>query len=544
MRSALGYLDLLHDAGIAHGDISPDNIFLETEAKVPEDGILPHEVTIRLVDFNSARRIEGPENRPSELFLKPNYAAPELVRGGKLSVQSDLYALGIVFYELLSGHRPYQVTRGSDFGSLTEDSIPPLPLALEVPQLFEDLLRSLLAMDPSLRPPSASACLRRMRELDDIHLWLSRTTRPEVVAIPESAGGAGRTAEPASPSTMERLANATTEPLEGRFATVTTEIPGKRSAAAEPPGERSAAATTELLGEDQQEEREREVSLIFDVPVPGRSNEVERVDFSVFAPATVAPGRSFVLEIWAYLREKREEVLERAMRQGSLLERGSRGPVQVPLAKELTLLVWLDGFVVRDEQDSFFWFGETTNVPFVVECPEDLQPGDYPGQISILHCGMLLSRLVFSVSVGTPVDKPKKLGVKREHIQSAFASYATVDRDEVLRRVQGLTAAGMDVFLDVLALRAGDQWEERVLEGIRTTDVFYLFWSKAARESTWVEKEWRYALEEKGLDYIHPIPLVAPEEAPPPSELAGRHFNDLILACMKSQAAALGKTPA
>jgi len=268
------------------------------------------------------------------------------------------------------------------------------------------------------------------------------------------------------------------------------------------------------------------------------------VDFSVFAPATVAPGRSFVLEIWAYLREKREEVLQRALRHGSLLERGSRGPVQIPLAKELTLLVWLDGFVVRDEQDSFFWFGETTNVPFVVECPEGLQPGDYPGQISILHCGMLLSRLVFSVSVGAPVDKPKKLGVKREHIQSAFASYATADRDEVLRRVQGLTAAGMEVFLDVLALRAGDEWEERVMEGIRTTDVFYLFWSRAARESTWVEKEWRYALKEKGLEYIHPIPLVAPEEAPPPSELAGRHFNDLILACMKSQATALGKTPA
>ena len=60
-------------------------------------------------------------------------------------------------------------------------------------------------------------------------------------------------------------------------------------------------------------------------------------------------------------------------------------------------------------------------------------------------------------------------------------------------------------------------------------DVFYLFWSLAASRSEWVSREWRYALDEKGLDFIHPIPLVDPRIVPPPPELASRHFNDVIM---------------
>jgi hypothetical protein len=129
--------------------------------------------------------------------------------------------------------------------------------------------------------------------------------------------------------------------------------------------------------------------------------------------------------------------------------------------------------------------------------------------------------------------------VREERVMSAFASYATQDRAEVLRRVQGIEAAGVQVFMDVLSLRAGQDWERRILENIRQNDVFYLFWSVPASRSEWVEKEWRLALKERGLGYIHPVPLADPVEAPPPPELASRHFNDLILACLRSHAATL-----
>jgi TIR domain len=77
-------------------------------------------------------------------------------------------------------------------------------------------------------------------------------------------------------------------------------------------------------------------------------------------------------------------------------------------------------------------------------------------------------------------------------------------------------------------LREGQHWEKQILEQIRLRDLFCLFWSEAASKSPWVEKEWKCALSTRGLDYIHPVPLVDPAIVPPPSELgASKHFNDL-----------------
>ena len=54
-------------------------------------------------------------------------------------------------------------------------------------------------------------------------------------------------------------------------------------------------------------------------------------------------------------------------------------------------------------------------------------------------------------------------------------------------------------------------------------------WSHNARESQWVDREWRYALTQKGIDGIEPIPLEPPDRCPPPQELNGKHFNDKLL---------------
>jgi hypothetical protein len=67
-------------------------------------------------------------------------------------------------------------------------------------------------------------------------------------------------------------------------------------------------------------------------------------------------------------------------------------------------------------------------------------------------------------------------------------------------------------------------------------DVFYLFWSAHARDSEWVRREWQTALQVRGIDYIDPVPLVPPDEVPPPPELADQlHFNDWVLAYMRGR---------
>ena len=87
----------------------------------------------------------------------------------------------------------------------------------------------------------------------------------------------------------------------------------------------------------------------------------------------------------------------------------------------------------------------------------------------------------------------------------------------------------LDVFFDVDSLRSGDDWELALHEEIKRRDVLFLCWSHFARESKWVDAEWRYALEQKGADCIEPVPIESPDICPPPAELSFKHFNDKLL---------------
>jgi hypothetical protein len=208
-----------------------------------------------------------------------------------------------------------------------------------------------------------------------------------------------------------------------------------------------------------------------------------------------------------------------------------------PLNRPLSVSMRLDSFVVERPIESFYWTGDVSNVSFLVTAPSELQAGPYAGKVAVLHNGMLLAQLLFEIVVLERVGDPGKFEMhevkeKNERVRSAFASYSSKDKQEVLQRVQGITAVGVDVFLDVLSLRSGQLWEQELLKNIENRDKFYLFWSPNARVSDYVEREWRFALRERGLSFIHPIPLTDPKDAPPPTELSGLHFGDIFLTCM------------
>lgn len=88
-----------HDAGIIHADIKPDNVFVENHPDAP---------FARLFDFGVARVNEHDcEREPGLLYGTPEYIAPELIRGQRPSTQSDIYAVGVMLYELLTGKTPF-----------------------------------------------------------------------------------------------------------------------------------------------------------------------------------------------------------------------------------------------------------------------------------------------------------------------------------------------------------------------------------------------------------------------------------------------------
>lgn len=92
----------------------------------------------------------------------------------------------------------------------------------------------------------------------------------------------------------------------------------------------------------------------------------------------------------------------------------------------------------------------------------------------------------------------------------------------------------MDIFFDVDSLRNGDDWEKALWHEIDRRDILFLCWSRYARASKWVDAEWRYALKQKGADYIEPVPIDPPGSCPPPDELSRKHFNDKLLYIINS----------
>jgi hypothetical protein len=146
--------------------------------------------------------------------------------------------------------------------------------------------------------------------------------------------------------------------------------------------------------------------------------------------------------------------------------------------------------------------------------------------------GLLITSIDFEMPVGRDLDDAH--GPVRQTAtvpRTAFASYASANRIEVLRCVQGIAygAPDLQIEIDVDSIRAGDDWEEKLYAYISTSDIFYLFWSHAAATSEWVTREWRYGLGLKGIGFIQPCPLESPQLTPPPPELNSLHFNDRYL---------------
>lgn len=124
--------------------------------------------------------------------------------------------------------------------------------------------------------------------------------------------------------------------------------------------------------------------------------------------------------------------------------------------------------------------------------------------------------------------KPRASSAKS--YKRAYLSFAAADRVDVLRRAQVLKMAGIDFTGDFLSLEPGERWESKLVEQIKTADLFLLFWSRAAAASEWVMREARLAVAAReesaaGLPDIVPVVLEWPPPAPP-AFLSDLHFSE------------------
>jgi len=273
------------------------------------------------------------------------------------------------------------------------------------------------------------------------------------------------------------------------------------------------------------------------------SIDLDLAHFSITAPLALPIRGQCELCFWVHRDSQRDTVLERAkqvigVRDSSDLLFKSEGPFNLERGTLLSVAMRIEGLLINPKHKTVLWTGEIGTAAFVVSVPKEAKEGTHRGVASVRINNSEIAKIHFVLVVThkTKESTPTAIALDFRHHKRAFASYASADRQQVVARVQGMESAwkGLSVFMDTMDLRAGQHWEEQLWNAISQSDVFYLFWCRHALKSAWVEREWRFALEKRGLDFIDPVPLESPKYAPPPPELAVKHFDDPWLVYISS----------
>jgi eukaryotic-like serine/threonine-protein kinase len=164
-------LAYLHDHGVIHRDLKPENVML-----LPDGGV-------KLMDFGIAADTTAGKmtwGGLSQTMGTPDYMAPEQIKGHRGDARTDLYSLGCILYEMLTGRVPFpHETIYAAMHAKTE-SLPPSPRSLrpELSPQLEEIVLSLLERDPANRPESALEVREKLAHPNSVVL-VDRTRRAE-----------------------------------------------------------------------------------------------------------------------------------------------------------------------------------------------------------------------------------------------------------------------------------------------------------------------------------------------------------------------------
>ncbi len=162
-------LEAAHTEGVIHRDLKPQNIMLDSGGRV------------YVMDFGIARSAYLPGmTQTGALIGTPEYMSPEQARGEKLTERSDLFSLGVIFYELLTGQSPYPADAplGTLWKRLQEKPKPPVDVDPTIPKPLNDIVMKALEVEPEDR-------WARAREMaHQLEIWLGPSADSSTIFLP------------------------------------------------------------------------------------------------------------------------------------------------------------------------------------------------------------------------------------------------------------------------------------------------------------------------------------------------------------------------
>ena len=198
LRPVLGGLAAAHRAGLVHRDVKPENVLISDQGEV------------KIVDFGLVRAVaEAGITSASVILGTAAYLSPEQVKDGNAGPRSDVYATGIVAYELLTGQTPFSgdTALSVAYQRLDTDVPPPSSVISGVPSQFDELVQRATARDPASRYADAHDMGVELDAIvDALHLPDFRVPSPRNSAQHRSAGAppsqadGNRTTDPRQPA--------------------------------------------------------------------------------------------------------------------------------------------------------------------------------------------------------------------------------------------------------------------------------------------------------------------------------------------------------
>jgi serine/threonine-protein kinase len=248
-------LAAVHAADIVHRDLKPENIFLIERGRRKD--------FVKLIDFGIAKlsqKLDGAasgETASSGAIMgTPEYMAPEQACGAPVDQRTDIYALGVILYELCSGRKPFSAATLADLLVKHQKATPPppshaRPLPARVSQELDALILGCLAKDPAQRPATMSEVEARLRGVQ-----LALRAAPEAPAAPRPRPLRRLLLAPALAGLLLLLAGV------GGYAWV--RLPGARAEVAPAPPAAPGTTATAAPGTTTTAAAPRRVALVFE----------------------------------------------------------------------------------------------------------------------------------------------------------------------------------------------------------------------------------------------------------------------------------------